>query len=155
MNGLEAALPHNNVTANKLAFSSSDTPLSVPLQASPLSGILNYTFQTNPPAPGSGSSLIPIATIPHNFGYTPASMLFLFMAFEGTNPSTTLPANAYFTCPSPLSVGSFVFNWINYEVDDQNMVINYQIDSGGGSDYIDVTNMQITLKYYIFSNKLE
>lgn len=157
MNGLESALPGNNISSSNpknFSFDSNYPPLAVPLQSPPLSDTVNYTFLTNPSPPGSGSTLIPLATIPHGLEYVPVALVYVLMAFQGTNPSTTIANNSYLLAPCPLSTGDFIYNWIDYETDDNQLVINYRIDSGGESNYIDVTNMQLVLKYYIFSTKL-
>lgn len=157
MNGIKAVLPGKNIDSTDprdFAFSSLDEPLAVPIQAASLSGTGGYTFTTNPPEPGSGSTLIPLLTVPHDFGYVPASLVYVFMDFQGSNPTGTVPTGSYLIAPMPL-VAAFAYQWIGYSVDDQQLIIYYQIDSGGASFLTDVTNMQLSFKYYLFSTKLE
>jgi hypothetical protein len=157
MNGIRAVLQGKDIdSGNPLdyAFSSTDVPLSVPLLGLSFSGNAGYTFANNPPTPGSGQTTTTLFTYTHALGYTPMSLVYVFVNFAGTNPSITIPDNSYYLPPTQLVTGDFPSQWIQYYVDDNQLVIYYEIDSGGAG-YTDVTGMELTFKYYLFSNVLE
>jgi hypothetical protein len=157
MNGIKAVLSGKKIDSGNpqdFAFSSLDTPLSVPLLGLSLEGTTDYVFTTNPATPGSGNTVVPLFTFQHDLGYVPVSLVYVFIGFAGNSANSITRDQSYYLTPCPLFNGDFSTQSINYYVDNSKLVIYYEIESGGFS-YGDVTGMDFTFKYYLFSNVLE
>lgn len=156
MIGIESTIPGKNIGSahpSDFAFSSQDQALAVPVLGLSFSDTTPYIFPDNPAAPGSGQTTRELFRFQHGLNYTPVSLVYVFYNFiPFSDPH--LKDNSYLLTPAPLTGGDFVSQWIQYYVDDQNLVIYYEIDSGGIT-YVDVTGMELTFKYYVFSNLLE
>lgn len=151
--GLKVALPHRSVKTsdkNQLAFDSEDTFLSVPLGRIPsFSGTTSYTFNTNPPAPGSGTSLTTLAIIPHSLGYVPATFVYALVQFD--NGGTIIPQGSFYSLPLAVTLALNANQNIIYQTDANNLTIYYSI--GVGSGQVNMNTTSFLFKYYIFLNK--
>lgn len=121
---------------------------------------LTYTFLGPVSAPRTGSGVTtttPLVTVIHGLGYVPASSVSVYTKAPD-NGGALLPFQSYYLLGSQLELdlASSLFQYLNYTIDSNKLVINYnQFDNPSidvGTPYTDPTGLSLLFKYFIFSN---
>ncbi len=159
--GLKIALPNKGVDdgSTNLAYSSEDTTLRVRLNPNPPHfNVFTHTFTSDPAHPlvVGDITYYDLAVIPHNLGYVPASLGFVYVLSQ-SNDGKSIVGGSYYGVPLFVGAGVNQNQYITCAADSQNFHIRYVVQNHDDFlpvvTYVDMTGFSFQMKYYIFVNE--